>query len=168
MILLDIYAYVKLDHSVDKFLYRLLSQRKPYQNISHKEMPTYEGHVHFIKSRPYKQWYVCVVKNNLVGSIYLTKLDEIGIFLDENWIGMGYGSNILLMLYAMNPSIQVFKANISPLNSHSIAFFANKGFKYEGQQLNTEKDKIIQYIYLKINPYFNEKLSVPRQITKLL
>lgn len=166
MTLIDIYIKEQLDSKFDKFLYALLGQRKPYQNISHKEMPTYEGHVHFVKSRPYKQWYVCVVKNNLIGSIYITKLNEIGLFLDENWIGLGYGTIMLDMLFKINPSIQVFKANISPLNSHSIAFFANRGFKYAGQLLNIDKYKIIQYTYIKINPYFNEKSLNPQQISK--
>ncbi len=37
-----------------QFLYDLLFERPSYANISHKEMPTYDAHCAFIKSKPYR------------------------------------------------------------------------------------------------------------------
>ena len=36
-----------------KFLFELLAQRDPRANISHREMPTYQRHIRFVKSKPY-------------------------------------------------------------------------------------------------------------------
>ena len=41
-----------------RFLYNLLKERDSKANISHKTMPTYTEHLRFIKSRPYRKWYV--------------------------------------------------------------------------------------------------------------
>ena len=74
-----------------RFLFDLLKERDSYVNISHKKMPTYASHVKFIASKPYKKWYIIFSLDGLrseskytktkVGSIYLSKNDEIGIFV---------------------------------------------------------------------------------------
>ena len=62
-----------------EFLYELLSERKQITFISHKKMPTYEEHVKFIESEPYSKWYIIQIDDKKIGSIYLTKENEIGI-----------------------------------------------------------------------------------------
>ena len=62
-----------------KFLFELLKERDPKANISHKKMPSYATHVKFIKSKPYTKWYVILNFKQKVGSIYLSKNNEIGI-----------------------------------------------------------------------------------------
>lgn len=71
---------VKVNKSDYKFLYELLKKRDPLANISHKKMPTYKEHIKFVKSRPYKVWYVIHFGKRKVGSIYLSKQNEIGLF----------------------------------------------------------------------------------------
>lgn len=139
-----------------EFLFTVLSQRKTWQNISHKTMPTWKDHVQFVDSKPYKNWYIIRANNKPVGSIYLTKDNEIGLFMLENWRGMGYGIATLNELFRLKNKVKEFKANISPKNSHSIAFFANQGFKYHSQLLDENKQNIIQYTYTKINPFYVE------------
>ncbi len=153
MELLDVYGNDELYPNYLRFLHGLLQQRKAYQNISHTEMPPYEMHVRFVTSRPYLHWYIASKNGKYVGAVYISKMNEIGIFVLEDFTHLGYGSEILDLLFKKHKNMQVFKANISPLNSDSIAFFANKDFKYLKQCKNSD-GKIIQYTYMRTNPYF--------------
>ena len=122
----------KIDFQIIKntdyeFLYDLLLQRNPDANISHKKMPTYEEHVNFVKSSPYSKWYIIVVDGERAGSIYLTKQNEIGIFLNEGLQEKGIGSNALNVLIGKNPDLR-YLANINPENKKSIKFFKKLGF----------------------------------------
>lgn len=110
------------------FLYELLSQRDPRANISHKKMPTYEEHKKFVISKPYSRWYVIYYKNEKVGSIYLTKQNEIGIFILTKIQGKGIGSDALHVLMKKNPRSR-YLANVSPRNKKSMFFFTRNGFK---------------------------------------
>ena len=117
-----------------EFLYKLLSERKQITFISHKKMPTYEEHVKFIESEPYSKWYIIQIDDKKIGSIYLTKENEIGIFLKEDIQRRGIGSNALNELININPGLR-YLANINPKNDKSIEFFKKSGFK------------LIQYTY---------------------
>lgn len=111
-----------------RFLYDLLKQREPQANISHKEMPTYKNHVKFVMSKPYSKWYVIYYKNRKTGSIYLSKQDEIGIFIKKEMIGKGIGVEALNKLIKFNPRTR-YLANVSPKNNTSMKFFKKHGFK---------------------------------------
>ena len=117
-----------------EFLYELLSERKQITFISHKKMPTYEEHVKFIESEPYSKWYIIQIDDKKIGSIYLTKENEIGIFLKESIQRSGIGSNALNKLIDINPGLR-YLANINPKNEKTIEFFKKSGFK------------LIQYTY---------------------
>jgi len=117
-----------------EFLYKLLLERKQITFISHKKMPTYEEHVKFIESEPYSKWYIIQIDAKKIGSIYLTKENEIGIFLKEDIQRRGIGSNALNELININPGLR-YLANINPKNEKSIEFFKKSGFK------------LIQYTY---------------------
>lgn len=134
-----------------KFLYILLEQRKPYQNISHKEMPDYYQHRNFVRSKPYKGWFVIAYGDELVGSVYLGKEDNVGIFLKETCVGMGVGREALKFIYNQFDDVEIIYANIAPLNSGSLCFFSNMGFKYHGI-LQDKDQNIIQYTYKILNP----------------
>ena len=76
-----------------EFLFELLKERTPTQNISHQKMPTYQEHEEFVKSKPYEKWYI--IYNEMygsVGTIYLTKNNEIGLFLKIDFQEHGYES----------------------------------------------------------------------------
>lgn len=47
-----------VDEKDIRFLYQLLKLRKPLENISHKNMPSYNEHTKFVKSKPYQKWYI--------------------------------------------------------------------------------------------------------------
>ncbi len=117
-----------------RFLFNLLKERDPQTNISHKKMPTYLQHEKFVKSKPYKKWYIIKSQSNKVGSIYLSEQDEIGIFLKKDVQGKNIGNQALEILMKKSPK-QRYLANVNPNNSKSISFFEKNGFK------------LIQYTY---------------------
>ena len=125
-----------------EFLFNLLEERDSRANISHKKMPTYNSHVKFIESKPYKKWYVVIARKRIssnkksprsfteikVASIYLSKNDEIGIFVLKKFQGMNIGKFALNELITRNPKKR-YLANVSPNNKKSMEFFKNNKFK---------------------------------------
>lgn len=124
-----------LDH---KFLFLLLKERDPRANISHLKMPTFSEHVKFVRSKPYTAWYVIKNKNQKVGSIYLSKQNEVGIFLKKELQKHGIGKIALENLIKRHPRKR-YLANINPKNTKSRDFFTKNGFK------------LIQYTYELVN-----------------
>ena len=111
-----------------RFLFNLLKERDLKANISHKRMPTYSEHVKFVKSKPYSKWYMIENSKTKVGSIYLSKNDEIGIFLKKTHNGKGFGNEALKLLMEKNPRSR-YLANVNPKNLFSSKFFKNNNFK---------------------------------------
>ena len=115
-------------NSDSKFLFDLLKERDSRANISHKKMPTYTEHIKFIKSKPYSKWYIIFKSKQKIGSIYLSKNDEIGIFVSKKFQGKNIGNYTLSELIKKNQRKR-FLANVNPKNKKSISFFKNNGFK---------------------------------------
>lgn len=110
-----------------EFLYKLLSERNPSVNISHKKMPTYKQHIKFVKSNPYSKWYIVYHNKQKIGSAYLTKINEIGIFLTKEFQEMKIGNKVLAIIMQLNPR-KKYLANINPSNKKSIEFFKKNQF----------------------------------------
>ena len=117
-----------------KFLYNQLKERDPIANISHKKMPTYTEHTRFVLSNPYSKWYIILQKNKKIGNAYLTKTNEIGIFILKSIKIKGIGTIVLEKIMEENPRSR-YLANVSPKNNKSSSFFKKNGFK------------LIQYTY---------------------
>ena len=125
MMLVDVYEI-----SCDIVLYQLLKERPASINISHREMPSWEEHQKFVKSRPYAAWYLIMKdRQDILGSIYLTPDDEIGIFLFKKDRNKGYGQQAFQILMEMHPRKR-YLANISPGNKQSVKMFENLGFRH--------------------------------------
>lgn len=58
-------------------LYRLLELRR--FGLSHHAMPEFEKHRAFVEHHPYRNWYFVDCEHECVGSVYLTKTNNIGI-----------------------------------------------------------------------------------------
>ena len=121
-----------------QFLYHLLMERDSNVNISHKKMPTYKQHLKFVMSKPYAKWYIIKYYGIKSGSAYLSKQDEIGIFLKKGFKKKGVGKLALKLLIQKNKRPR-YLANINPKNTTSIKFFKKNGFK------------LIQYTYELMN-----------------
>jgi RimJ/RimL family protein N-acetyltransferase len=109
------------------FLYELLAERESTVNISHKKMPTFAEHVNFVMSKPYSKWYTVVVDNKKAGTVYLTRKNEVGIFIKKEFHGMKIGHRALKLLIQKNPR-RTYYANINPENRKSIRFFKSNNF----------------------------------------
>ena len=111
-----------------QFLYGLLKERESNVNISHKKMPTYTQHIKFIESKPYSKWYIIKLGNQKIGSAYLSKQNEIGIFITKNIHIKKLGTTALNILIKKNRRKR-YLANINPKNKKSISFFKKNGFE---------------------------------------
>ena len=110
------------------FLYELLKERPDNINISHKEIPSYEQHKKYVSSKPYDVWFI-IWKNSIrVGSIYKTKLGEIGIFVKKEYQRQGIAKNTIPMIYGYGVGNNI--ANVNPLNIKSICLFKQLGFEH--------------------------------------
>ncbi len=63
-------------------LYNLIKEKS--FNISHENLPGFEEHLNFVKNNPYRNWYLVKKSTDIIGSIYLTFENVIGINLNSN------------------------------------------------------------------------------------
>ena len=115
------------------FLYELLSERKPSENISHKKNPTYVKHIKFVMSKPYVKWYIIYSGKEKIGSTYLTKQDEVGIHFKEPLQTTlkpksALYLQVLKILMKKNPRNK-YLVNINPRNTWMKNFLKNAGFE---------------------------------------
>jgi RimJ/RimL family protein N-acetyltransferase len=110
-------------------LYQLLEEREPDQNISHKAMPSFDDHVRFVESRPYQAWYFILDGEMVLGACYLSKQDEIGVFVRKQHQGRGHGPWAVGAIMLKHGKRR-YLANISPKNTRSAEIFRNMGFKH--------------------------------------
>jgi len=109
------------------FLYNLLEKRNPDLNISHKQMPTLDEHKEFVLSKPYTNWYIIKKNNDKIGAIYLSKNDEIGISILENFEFDEIAKESFKIIMELNPRKR-YLANVSPKNKSSQEFLERNGF----------------------------------------
>jgi RimJ/RimL family protein N-acetyltransferase len=92
-------------------------------------MPTFAKHVAFMESNPYPVWYIIECGHHMpVGHTYLSKSDEIGIFVTKSFHGKGIGTKAIEQLMSMHKRDR-YLANINPQNDVSQALFNKLGFK---------------------------------------
>lgn len=116
--------------SAPEILYDLLKSRDPKENISHREMPSWGEHNKFIASTPYTVWFLIELSESCyIGTIYLTRNNEIGVHLFSEYQGKGYGAQAITRLMAFMGSRR-YLANISPRNARSAKTFEKLGFTH--------------------------------------
>jgi len=115
----------------ETILYELLKERSSeedrFVNIRHRALPPWRDHVRFVRSRPYRAWYLVFVEGECVGYVSLTRDDEVGIILFRAHRGKGYGPAAVRALMKKHPRPS-YTANINPRNERSIRMFAKLGF----------------------------------------
>ena len=116
-----------IDKSDLRFLFNLLKERDPKANISHKKMPTYDEHVKFVLSKPYSKWYIIFERNKKIGSVYLTKADELGLHLKKEYFRESLLKEILESLMKSEPNKR-FVFNVSPRNKKFMKFLQKNGY----------------------------------------
>ena len=121
-------------------LYDLLKERTAEQSISHTKMPTCEEHAEFVRKQPYLAWYLIQVppltyeaavfdkeRPKYVGSVYLTKQREVGIFIFKAYHGQGYAKRALQYIRKKWPGRML--AHVNPQNEPSKKLFEAMGSK---------------------------------------
>jgi RimJ/RimL family protein N-acetyltransferase len=129
-----------------RILYQLLEERPAYANISHKAMPTWDEHLTFIgqkpgswgsgRAHPYQVWHLveewCCLENScehiIVGSVYLSHANEIGVSIFRKYQGGGLGSRAVKLLMKEHGDRR-YLANVAPANDPSRKMFEKLGFK---------------------------------------
>jgi RimJ/RimL family protein N-acetyltransferase len=126
----------------EQTLYELLRERSteddPYVNISHRQLPTWNEHVKFFDSKPYRYWYLIYLGLTALGTVYASKRNEIGIVLFRAHRGQGHGTQAVAMLVDKHKPLKAipgvrsgkYLANINPNNTASIKLFESIGFKH--------------------------------------
>ena len=116
-------------------LWDLLAERPANANISHREMPTWDAHVAFVRNNPYAFWGLIETMHGIVGAIYLSKPggpsvpgNEIGIDIFSWAQGQGHGTEAVKLLMEMHGDRR-YIANVSPRNEASQALFKSLGFR---------------------------------------
>ena len=109
------------------FLYELLKNKDPNTNISHNKIPSYDEHTEFVMSKPYTNWYIIKCDKKNVGSIYLSKRDEIGISITNYSDYDVIATYALKLLMKLNPRKR-YLANVSPNDVRLQEFLSANGF----------------------------------------
>lgn len=110
-------------------LWDLLAERPANANISHREMPSWTAHTAFVSSHGYRTWRLIETPHGIVGAIYLTMQNEIGIGIFSWAQGQGYGpAAIKMLMEEYGP--RKFVANVAPTNDASRKMFEAMGFKH--------------------------------------
>lgn len=117
-------------------LYSLLLDRPVETHISHQRMPSYDDHERFVRSKPYRFWFLIRVDGEFVGDLHVTELNEIGVFLFERCRGKGYGAQaVKLLMSRYRPlhaipakRVRRWLAHIAPKNDAGASFFRKLGF----------------------------------------
>lgn len=119
-----------------EFAYELMKQVQEHERVSHRSMPTFEQHARFIRTLPWRLWYVISANDQWVGHIMCTYRNEIGIRLDVGSQGQGIGPEAVKWLTGKHaplppmPGVRIgsWVANISSGNPRSISMFTKLGF----------------------------------------
>ena len=122
------------------FLYELLDRRKSTESISHKKMPNLKQHEKFVLSRPYTKWYIISYNNKKLGSIYLSKQDEIGIHMNKNSAEMEIMMLAIEILTKKNPRKR-YLVNVNPKNTKLMQLMKKCGFKLIQHTFELAKNK---------------------------
>ena len=121
---------IDLDPDAPRILYALLGERDEYVNISHKVMPTFGDHCSFVRMHPFQAWYLIEVNGeDVVGQIYLTLLNEIGVQIHRKFQRMGY-ADLAVDLLRERHGPRRYLANVAPGNEPSRKLWIKKGFKH--------------------------------------
>lgn len=135
--LVNVYRSGGIRPGAIEFLYRLLAERPRVASISHGTLPTLGQHRRFVRSRPYRAWYVVetAALGERVGSVSVTMRNEIGIAVRRARRRKSYARAALLTLLATLkplkgvPSVRrgKFLANVAPGNRRAHDLFKGLG-----------------------------------------
>lgn len=120
-------------------LWDLLADRPSNANISHREMPTWTAHEAFCKAHGYRTWRLIETPHGIVGAIYLTMQNEIGIGIFKAFQRQGLATQAIMMLMT-EYGPRAYYANVAPTNPDSRKMFEKLGFAHIQDTLRLHAD----------------------------
>jgi N-acetylneuraminate synthase len=121
-------------------LYKLLAERK--FNISHNKMPSIDEHKEFVRSHPYRAWWLIhdsINSSNVLGSVYVSFDNSLGLNIDLDKISFTasfFTQKIKKLISPVNPKpskiYSDFYYNVSPNNQDLINWLVEAGY-YKSQ-----------------------------------
>lgn len=116
-------------------LYNLLKKRSINENISHTSLPNYQEHKLFVNTNPYRYWFLIFSSKKIIGSAYVTRLNEIAIRIEKNSLVI-YKETLKLLIENLKPLKAIpsqrskhFIINISPKSKNLINLFSKMGLQ---------------------------------------
>ena len=113
------------------FLYDMLKERDPIENILHKKIPTYDEYVKFVtKSHPYDGWYIIMLDSQKLGHINIIHKENyyVGWFIKKEFQNLGIAIKAFEMLKKLHKS-SIYTGKSNPKNIRSHKFMEKLGFK---------------------------------------
>lgn len=108
----------------------LLKKRDPIENISHREMPSWEDHAKFFYSKPYLHWnFVENDAGKIIGAAYLSRAFEIGVHLFPEFKNKGYEQQAIQMMMVLYGRPRYF-VNVSVNNWDMMGVVKELGFNH--------------------------------------
>ena len=120
------------------FLFELLKNRTQFENISHKNIPTFKNHEKFVNSKPYFKWYIIYEDLTKIGSAYITNQNEIGIHFISIREQENFFLESLKNIMTKHPRKR-FLININPKNKKLKQIIEKNNFKLIQQTYELEK-----------------------------
>ncbi len=167
----------KVSHHDHKDIFRILNDKRVIQYLS-IEIPESEDDIKRTIKFSIMDWsagvglsYSIILNNTIIGMVNLYNIRwyysraEIGIFIDSQYWGQGYGTRILrkMIEYAFDIlGLHRLEAHIFPENEASIRLFEKFEFKREGicrdyvQNLDEKWHDVIQYSLLSTEYSFSK------------
>ena len=129
---IEVGAPTNLPKKID-FLYNIMKLKldEPHINISHLEVPTIPNHIRFIQSRPYRYWFIISINKKYIGSVYITKSKEIGLYIMPKYRTVALETIIINKMIELGGKYM----NVNPKNEERIKTIKKINFK------------LIQYTY---------------------
>lgn len=127
-----------ITHHDTDFLYELLLERDVKTNISHKIMPSFKQHTKFVMSKPYLSWNTILLNEQKIGSIYLSRINEIGLHLKKDFQDSDLEQKIISK-FMKDKKKRRYLINVSPHNRKRTNVIKKLGFN------------LIQHTYEKLN-----------------
>lgn len=117
-------------------LFALLEERPPAASISHQHMPGFDEHLRFVRSKPYRRWFVVESGaagsgREAVGAVYATDKNEVGVAVLNAHRRHGHARAAITELMRQIEPLAAersarrgeFIARVAPGNKTSQAFF---------------------------------------------
>ncbi|MBT6536259.1 MAG: hypothetical protein HOK98_08740 [Rhodospirillaceae bacterium] len=110
------------DHHI-AVLFEILGKRRGHHRISHGAAPGFEAHRDFVHTHPYRHWFLVSYDGEFIGTIYLTKENVLGVFVDDTQLAH-LGRVIVYVIQAFDPLPAIpsirnakYTINLSPENT---------------------------------------------------